>query len=47
VWDDDQASRRPIALGDGDGEYVVVTKGLSSGERVLLSYPGAGLASGP
>jgi HlyD family secretion protein len=47
VWDDDEASRRPITLGDGDGEYVVVTKGLASGERVLLSYPGAELASGP
>ena len=46
VWHDDEAARRVVALGEGDGEYVVVKQGLAEGEQVLLSFPGTRLASG-
>ena len=39
VWDDDEATQRPVTLGASDGEYVVVRSGLDAGQQVLLTYP--------
>jgi len=46
VWSDDEIHRQNVEVGTSDGEYVVVTEGLESGQRVLLTYPRQGYAAG-
>ena len=39
VWDDDEPRRRDVALGESDGQFVIVERGLTAGEAVMLTYP--------
>ena len=38
-WEDGEAIRTPISLGDSDGNYIVINEGLAAGQQVLLAYP--------